>query len=145
MLALGAAATLAGCAHAVPLTAAPQASDPACAGVVVLLPEEVAGQAERETDAQGTGAWGEPASIILHCGVESPGPTTLTCQNVSGVDWIVDDADAPNYRFTSYGREPAVEVYLDSDVVAGSTVMADLAAAVSTIPQTRACTEPVAG
>ena len=134
------AVAVAGCTPIVPLQAAPGASDVGCAEVVVLLPDAVAEQPRRETDAQGTAAWGDPASVILHCGVDPIGPTTLTCASVNGVDWVIDDTEAPNYRLTSYGREPAVEVFLDSDVVASSTVMADLALAVSRIPQTRKCT-----
>jgi outer membrane murein-binding lipoprotein Lpp len=52
---------LAGCAQAVPFDPAADASDPDCAAVVVRLPDTVAGLAERETNAQGTGAWGQPA------------------------------------------------------------------------------------
>ena len=108
--------------------------------VVVRLPDEVAGLAERETNAQGTGAWGAPASVLLRCGVEPPGPTTERCVSVDGVDWIIDETDAPRYLFTTYGRTPAVEVLVDNDVVSGSTAIADLSAAVSVIPAERECT-----
>ncbi|MGO4103768.1 DUF3515 domain-containing protein [Leifsonia sp. YAF41] len=132
---------LSGCAAAVPMQPAPDATNAKCADVVVHLPISVADKAELETNAQATGAWGEPgaSAILLHCGVDVPGPTTLPCVSINGVDWIEDDADAPLYRFTTYGREPAVEVVVDSKAVAGSTVLADLTNAVSVIPATGAC------
>jgi len=140
--ALAAAATfaLAGCAPTVALEAAEDANDPQCAEVTVRLPDVVAELPERTTDAQGTGAWGDPASVLLHCGVPIPGPTTQQCQSVNGVDWIIDDTEAPSYRFTTFGRTPAIEIVLDGDAVASSTVLADLAPAVSVLPVTGACT-----
>jgi Protein of unknown function (DUF3515) len=141
-LALGLASlALAGCTTAVPLESATDAISPICADVVVHLPPVVADQKERETDAQGTGAWGTPASVLLHCGVDDPGPTTFPCVNINGIDWINDDSDAPQYRFTTFGRTPAVEVVVDSGKVSGSTVLADLTSAVALVPVTgNACT-----
>jgi hypothetical protein len=136
-LALGLAGlALAGCSAAVPLEPATDAASPICADVVVHLPAAVANQEERETNAQGTGAWGTPASVLLHCGVDEPGPTTLPCVNINGIDWINDDSQAPQYRFTTYGRTPAVEVVVDSGTVSGSTVLADLSSAVALVPVT---------
>ena len=133
------AVLLSGCASAVPMTPAADAENPACAGVIVRLPDTVADQPSRETNAQATGAWGDPSAVLLTCGVEVPGPTTLPCLTVNGVDWIEDDSEAPMYRYTTYGREPATEVYLDSEIVSGSTTLVDLASAVSTIPSTTQC------
>jgi len=119
---------------------APQATDADCAAVIVRLPDVVAGQAERETNAQGTGAWGNPASVLLRCGVEPLGPTTDRCVSVDGVDWVIDESDAPRYLFTTFGRTPAVEVLIDNDVVSGTTAIADLSSAVSAIPAEGGCT-----
>lgn len=130
---------LAGCTQAVTFEAAPSASDPDCAAVVVRLPDAVAGLPERETNAQGTGAWGQPASVLLRCGVEPLGPTTDRCVSVDGVDWVIDESDAPNYLFTTYGRTPAVEVLIDNDVVSGTTAISDLSGAVSAIPSEGGC------
>ena len=138
--AIAASVALAGCTQPVTFDAAPDAADPDCAAVVVRLPDTVAGQAERETNAQGTGAWGDPASVLLRCGVEPPGPTTDRCVSVDGVDWVIDESDAPRYLFTTYGRTPAVEVLIDNDVVSGTTAIADLSSAVSAIPSERGCT-----
>lgn len=131
---------LAGCSQAVPFDAAPDATDADCAAVIVRLPDVVAGQAERETNAQGTGAWGNPASVLLRCGVEPLGPTTDRCVSVDGVDWVIDESDAPRYLFTTFGRTPAVEVLIDNDVVSGTTAIADLSSAVSAIPAEGGCT-----
>ena len=139
VLLAGVTLVLAGCAAAVPMQPAADAANPDCAEIIVRLPESVADQPSRETNAQGTGAWGDPAAVLLTCGVPVPGPTTLPCVNINGVDWIEDDSEAPQYRYTTYGREPATEVYLDSEVVSGSTTLVDLAAAVSNIPATKAC------
>ncbi|HXH33242.1 MAG TPA: DUF3515 family protein [Plantibacter sp.] len=139
-LAVAATLALAGCAPSVALEAADDANNPQCAEVTVRLPDVVAELPERTTDAQATGAWGDPASVLLHCGVAIPGPTTQQCQSVNGVDWIIDDSDAPNYRFTTFGRTPAIEVVLDGDAVASSTVLADLAPSVSVLPITGKCT-----
>ncbi|WP_445997463.1 DUF3515 family protein [Okibacterium fritillariae] len=147
--ALGAVAlalVVTGCAPTVTATSAPDANDPACADVTVRLPDTVAGKPQRDTDAQATGAWGTPAAVLLHCGVAVPGPTTDTCVSLNGIDWIADDSDKPNYRYTTYGRTPAVEVFVNSDAdtggVSGTTALIDLGPAVSTIPATKACTGP---
>jgi len=137
-LALG-ALLLTGCAPAVPLEPAADAANPACADVVVRLPTSVADQPARETNAQGTGAWGDPSAVLMHCGVSVPGPTTLPCLNINGVDWIEDDSQAPLYRYTTYGRDPAVELVIDSEKVSGSTALVDLASTVSVVPATAQC------
>ncbi|MFD1493268.1 MULTISPECIES: DUF3515 family protein [Microbacterium] len=126
-LSLLAAATLSGCAGTVSLQPAANAGDPACAAVSVRLPDQVSGQERRWTDAQATAAWGSPTAIILTCGVEEPGPSPLRCETVEGVDWLIDESEAADdhYRFTTFGRTPAVEVYLDYDVVrSGDTLRA---------------------
>lgn len=125
---------LTGCTSTVSLDAAPHANDPACAEVTVRLPDQLAGQSRRWTDAQATGAWGDPASVLVTCGVEPPGPSTLPCQTVNGVDWIIDDSDAPHYRVTSFGRTPAVQVYLDNKVVSSVDVLDALSNIVELLP-----------
>jgi hypothetical protein len=141
-----AASALTGCASTVHLDPAPQANDPACAEVTVRLPGELDDQPRRWTDAQATGAWGDPAAVLLSCGLEPTGPTTLPCQSVNGVDWVIDDADAPRYRVTSFGREPAVELYIDTEVVSSADVLDALSGIVGLLPADGSvCTEPAAG
>ncbi len=130
---------LTGCTAIVPLEPSKDAANPTCADLIVRLPTAVASLPERETNAQATGAWGTPAAVLLHCGVTVPVPTTLPCLNVNGIDWIEDDSEAPLYRYTTYGRDPATELVIDSGKVSGSTVLVDLAKAVSAIPATGQC------
>ncbi|WEO75937.1 DUF3515 family protein [Cryobacterium sp. SO2] len=134
-----AAVLLSGCSAAVPMQPAADAVNPDCATVIVHLPVSVADQPERETNAQATGAWGDPTAVLLTCGVAVPGPTTLPCVNINGIDWIEDDSEAPKYRYTTYGRDPATEVYIDSELVSGSTTLVDLANAVANVPATSQC------
>lgn len=145
VLAVVAATLLTGCTQAVPLSPADDANNPACADVTVRLPEVVAEKPKRETSAQATGAWGTPAAVILHCGVAVPGPTTDACISLNGIDWIADETDAADdtYRYTTYGRDPAIEVVINADAatggVSGTTALIDLTAAVQVIPATSAC------
>ena len=81
------------------------------------------------------------AVTLTGCSSTVVRPSSL-CQTAGGVDWLIDDAEAPNYRFTTYGRTPAVEVYLDYDEVSARTVLATLGTAVQQLPVTAAaCTE----
>jgi len=138
---LAAVSALTGCSGTVSLQPAAEANSPDCAAVSVRLPGTVDGEPRRWTDAQATGAWGDPASVLLTCGVDEPGPSTLVCQTVGGIDWLIDDSEAPHYRFTTYGRSPAVEVYLDYDVVGAQAVLSALTTAVVQLPSTGAeCT-----
>jgi hypothetical protein len=134
---------LSGCAQAVPMQPAAQANTVACAEVTVRLPAEVASQPKRETNAQATGAWGTPASVLLTCGLPTPGPTALPCVSVNDVDWIEDDSQAPLYRYVTFGRSPAVELVIDSSAVSGTTALVDVGAAVRVLPATGRCLGPV--
>ncbi|MCJ1706708.1 DUF3515 family protein [Microbacterium sp. VKM Ac-2923] len=115
---------LAGCATTVAMEPAKLANDPACAAVISRLPQSISGQERRWTDAQATGAWGNPASILLTCGLEPPAPSTLPCRSFDGVDWLVDESQAADNRFTltTFGRSPALQVYLDRDAAGSGDV-----------------------
>jgi hypothetical protein len=104
------ALALAGCTPTVVAKAAKDANDPLCAQVTVHLPSTAGGLAKRETDAQATGAWGDPESVLLTCGVDAPTASALPCVEVNGVYWLRDDQAKPLYVFTTYGRSPAVDV-----------------------------------
>lgn len=136
---VGLLTTVTGCAGQVPMQAAKDANNPACANIIVRLPETVADLSKRETNAQSTGAWGTPAAVLLTCGVTVPGPTTLPCVSVNGVDWIEDDSQAPMYRYTTYGRSPATQVVIDSGKVSGTTTLVDLGSAIKSNPATGKC------
>ncbi|MBX3094366.1 MAG: DUF3515 domain-containing protein [Cryobacterium sp.] len=133
---------LTGCTPTVTLEPAADATNPECAEVIVWLPDTVDDKEYRYTDAQGTGAWGEPAAVLLRCGVPVPGPSTLPCVTLRGVDWLRDDSDAPVYIFTTYGREPAVEVIVDSTVASGTNALVDLANSVGRLPKVTECVDP---
>ena len=61
---------------------------------------------------------------------------------MNGVDWIIDDADAPRYRVTTFGRMPAVELYLDTEVVSSAEVLDALSGIVGLLPTDGSvCTE----
>ena len=139
-------AGLTACSAIVAMEPAEFAASPACAAVTVRLPDSIGDGAEaiakRETNAQATGAWGEPTVVLLHCGVPAPPPTSeLPCVTPpdGAVDWLVDDSDAPTYVFTSYGREPAVSVAVDNTMISGVSVLDALDTAVSQLPQVGAC------
>ena len=138
---------LSACAPTVPVTVAPFATDPVCASVVLALPRSLGeGLEQVDTDAQATAAWGDPrAAVVLRCGVEPLGPTTERCQSVTTprgptIDWVVVE-DEGDWTFTTYGREPAVEVVVPRAVATTrSTAFVDLLGpAVAQTEQQRSC------
>ena len=134
------ALALSGCTPIVALQPADDAINPVCAQLSVGLPETVAGLEQRKTNAQGTSAWGDPTAIRLWCGVAVPPPTAeFPCYTIDGVDWLLDDTNKPKYVFTTYGRDPAVEVNVDSDLASGSDALKDLSFAVSVSPKQTEC------
>jgi hypothetical protein len=132
---------LTGCAPIVALDAAADSNDPGCAEISVRLPDTVAGKAQRETNAQATGAWGTPTAVLLRCGVPPIGPTTKPCVSVNGVDWVLmTDPTAKSIVYQTFGRTPATEVVIDHvSGVSDSSVLPDLASAIATVKQTQKC------
>lgn len=144
-LTLAATVALAGCSATVSVDPAPDANNPKCAEIMVRLPGTISDQARVWTDAQATAAWGTPTRIIMACGVTPPGPTTLKCVSLGGVDWIVDESTQPNFRITSYGRTPAVQVFLDGgdSSVDPNAVLTQLGRLVAAhTHKTAGCTDP---
>lgn len=133
--------TLTGCAPLVALEPAGDANDPNCAEIIVRLPDELALERKRSVNAQSTAAWGEPVSVILRCGLEPVFASTLPCVTASDIDWLVDESDAPNYRFISFSTTPATEVIIDSTQVSGITVLEELAGSVGVLKPSARCTE----
>ena len=133
---------LSGCAATVNIEAAEDANNPACAEVSVRYPDQIGDLAQRWTNAQATTAYGEPAAILVRCGLEPVFVSTLPCVTASSVDWLVDDSSAPNFRFISFGRTPAVEVIVDSEIASGVSALDGLAQAVSKLPADAFCSEP---
>ena len=123
----------------VEVTPAPSAADPACSTIARRLPVSVAGQARRETSSASpaVAAWGDPAIVYL-CGVVQPGPSP-SCQDVNGVDWVYLQL-GDGTVFTTYGRDPAVQVLVPRAYAPEPLRLPDFSAAVSIVPQgTRRC------
>ena len=134
------AGLLTGCTPIVAMTPAADANNPTCADVIVRLPDTVEGLTRRETDAQATGAWGDPTAVLLRCGVSVPTAATSVCQTVAGIDWLADDKTKGTRVFRSFGRVPAVDVVVDSNVVTPGLVLDDLSAMIGfTKPNGRHC------
>jgi hypothetical protein len=126
---------LGGCSPIVAMEPADDANDPDCAAVIVRLPDTVGGLAKRQTDAQSTAAWGEPDQVLLRCGVAVPEASELPCID-KGIFWLRDDSRDGFWRFTSFGRDPAIDVVVARDIVSGpGVVLENLANAVSFTPE----------
>jgi hypothetical protein len=137
------ASALAGCAPTVALEPAIEANTPACAQMMVRLPDEVAELPRRMVNAQSTAAWGIPVAVIVRCGLPTPPPSTLPCVTVRGVDWLRDDSAAPSYVFTTFGLNPATEVIIDSEAVSGTAVLQEISRAVQSQSEpVRECLDP---
>ncbi|ARC57334.1 hypothetical protein AS850_09625 [Frondihabitans sp. 762G35] len=130
---------LAACSSTVSLTPAAGANSVGCADVIVHLPKTIETFAQRDTDAQGTSAWGSPASVLLRCGITTPRVSDLPCYTIQGVDWLVDTTgkSGQDAVYTTYGRTPGVEVVTDSK--ATPSVLFDLSPAVKGLPVTGKC------
>ncbi len=131
--------SLSACSPTVSLEPAADANNPGCAHVIVRLPSAVDGQERRTTNAQSTAAWGNPATVILRCGIEPVEISTLPCVTANGVDWIIDESAKPSFRFISFGRTPALEVIVDSENAVGVNALDSLAEAVKSIEPTKKC------
>ena len=88
--------------------AAPEYPGTACDAVG--WPALVAGQAMTATSplSPRTAAWGDPA-VIASCGWPALGPTDRECLDIDGVFWVVDPL-GDGVKFTTFGRDPAIEV-----------------------------------
>lgn len=139
-LAAVALTALTGCAPTVALDPAENANDADCARVTVALPDTVGDLVKRQTNAQATGAWGDPTAVILYCGVPVPGPSPTPCFERDGLFWLREDLD-DRWAFTTYGRDPAVRVLVAKDAFSSPGIaIDDLTLAVSTLPENgRAC------
>lgn len=138
LLGLG-ASIFSGCSATVNLDAAPDANNPTCAEQAVRLPDEIEGLVRRTTNAQATGAWGTPTAAIFRCGITPVEVSELPCVTTSDIDWLVDDSNAPSYRFITFARTPATEVIVDSKVTSGAAVLDALAAAVARSEVSKRC------
>lgn len=131
---------LTGCSATVAMSPAAEfANDPGCADVVARLykptPVDIGSYGLRTTDAQGTAAWGTPTVALLYCGVPVPEVSDLDCIEYNGIFWLREVVDA-GYAFTTYGRDPAIRVIVDDDIVGGPGVALDeISGAVAYLPE----------
>jgi len=131
--------SLSACAPAVNLDPAPDSNNPGCAEVIVRLPDALGELAIRDTNSQATSAWGTPTGVLLRCGIEPVAISALPCVTVGEVDWLVDDSQAPTFRFITFGRQPATEVIVDSELASGITALEELADAINRTAQSKVC------
>lgn len=135
------ALALAGCTQTVPVAAGPSATDPACAQLLVALPDRIGEGTRQETTSQSTAAYtvGGQVSLTLRCGVAEPGPTTDPCTTVGQVDWVVAGDDTI-VSYLSYGRRPAVEVSVPTEGQDGvDTALNAVSGTMSGWPVTASC------
>ena len=133
---------LTACGPSVTVAEAKDANNPACAPMMVALPDALADAKRRTTSSQATAAWGDPSVVILRCGVTAPGPTTDKCVSVNGVDWVMKEGDS-HWTLTTYGRNPATELLLSKNKIPSDTVLTEISAAAAKIPATgRGCIGP---
>ncbi|GAA4874343.1 DUF3515 family protein [Serinicoccus chungangensis] len=132
------ALALGGCAdeavRAVPFDAADSAP---CQEVARHWPSTIGPYEARVTAVQseGVAAWGDPP-IVARCGKTPPGPTTDPCIDVNGVDWVATRLDDGGTMFTTYGREPALEVLVPADYDSHPLLLPPLGEAAEAVPQT---------
>lgn len=150
-LAIGIAAVatatfLTGCSNGgtVSVEPAENASDPACASVVLNLPDAISeGDVQldkRTTSSQATGAWGSPTAVVMRCGVPEPAPSSDACTTVENVDWVNVRVEGSTYVWVTYGRSPAVEVTLDNTQASAASALAAISPALGRTEQYSQCT-----
>ncbi|MFC7491746.1 MULTISPECIES: DUF3515 family protein [unclassified Knoellia] len=135
-MALGATAVLmlSGCSSAVEIEPAPLADGEVCRAVASAWPADVGDQARRDvSDASAGAAYGDPA-IIARCGVPPLGPTTDDCIEVDGMGWVAQQL-SDGTRFTTFGRDPAIEVLIPSDYAPEPLLLPAFTAAAERLPR----------
>lgn len=125
----------AGCSSAVKVAPLAGGDTPVCRAVAAAWPASVAGEQPRVTAVQDVtvAAWGDPP-IIARCGATAPGPTTEQCLDIDGVDWVTSELD-DGVKFTTYGREPAIEVFVPDAYAPQPLVMPAFGAAAREVPK----------
>lgn len=140
-LAVALLALLAACSPTVSMApAADDANNPGCAPVIARIyhgatPVNIGDHRLRQTDAQGTAAWGDPTIALLYCGVPVPAVSELPCIEYGGIFWLREEVDA-GLAFTTYGRDPAIRLVVSDDFEQSPGVAIDeLTDVVSLLPE----------
>ena len=136
VLLLAGLALLGGCAKGVSVAVPARGTDPVCVKAAAAWPASVSGRQTVATDPvdPAVHAWGDPA-IVARCGVATPGPTTDDCLRVNGVDWVATPL-SDGTRFTTYGRDPAVEVLIPRTDVPEGSLLPVFTAVAQALPET---------
>ncbi len=123
-------------AVAVAVTLPTGAASPSCQSLSGLWPSTVGSLKPRpvSVDSPAARAWGDPA-IVAVCGYEPPGPSTLECVAVDGVDWIVQRR-SDGVQFTTYGRLPAMDVLVPAAYAPEPLLLPAFSAAARSLPET---------
>ena len=120
------------------LSPAPSATSPTCRRALDAAPHAVLNQPLGTTSTPGTLVWGT-RQIVVRCGLVEPAPTTDWCQNVDGIDWVVQgQARTDPIVFISYGRSPALEVRVPASYGSqnASGALVDVKAMAQALPTT---------
>ncbi|MFK5634738.1 MULTISPECIES: DUF3515 family protein [unclassified Ornithinimicrobium] len=128
---------LSGCGQdAVRATPFGGSDSPSCEAVADHWPTTVGGLEPRVTAVQsrGVAAWGDPP-VVARCGKAPPGPTEDPCIDVSGIDWVATELE-DGTMFTTFGRDPAVEVLVPVVYDTAPLWLPAFADAVSQVEQT---------
>jgi hypothetical protein len=125
---------LLGCSS-VEVTVPAEAGSQACRSVAAHWPKTVGGQTRRTTSSSSAAvsAWGDPP-VIARCGLPPIGPTTDSCLDVSGVDWVAHQL-TDGVRFTTYGRTPAIEILVPGAYKPEPLLLPAFGEAAAAIPQ----------
>ncbi|MGO4340729.1 hypothetical protein [Pedococcus sp. 2YAF34] len=128
--------------HGVEVAAPPHRAD--CEVAMPLMPSTVGGQAASDAfvaergDPRDIRVWGDPA-IIATCGWPPLGPTPDQCLDVDGVDWVAEPL-SDGVRFTTFGRDPAIEVLVPHAYDPAPLLLPALGPAAKSLPATgRTC------
>ncbi|PRY61346.1 uncharacterized protein DUF3515 [Knoellia remsis] len=138
-MALGATAVVAvigltGCSSAVEIAPTPLASGDVCRSVADAWPATVGDRERRKvTDEEAGAAYGDPA-IIARCGVPALGPTDSDCIEVDGMGWVAQKL-SDGTRFTTFGRDPAIEVLIPADYAPEPLLLPAFTAAAEKLPK----------
>lgn len=107
---------------------AARADDPACTRIADRYPARLVGEGRDPVAVTGVASWGN-GGVVLRCGLEPPGETADLCVEVGGVDWVFreDRSAGSGYRvLITYGRDPAVQAFVDDRITAIDGVLVDL-------------------
>ena len=75
------------------------------------------------------------AARIARCGVPALGPTTDDCIEVDGLGWVAQGL-SDGTRFTTFGRDPAIEVLIPKDYAPEPLLLPAFTAAAEKLPTT---------